>query len=48
VPESPKWLYIQLRFDESREKLNYVAYFNGTSDENIKKIDNTKFDLEVI
>jgi MFS family permease len=46
VPESPKWLYTFFRFDESREKLKYVAGFNSIPDKKRDRISRLKFDLE--
>ena len=33
VPESPKWLYIKRRFEESRQVIKEVANFNSVSPE---------------
>ena len=31
IPESPKFLYMQKRYTESKETLRYIAWFNGSS-----------------
>lgn len=46
VPESPKWLYTWLKFDECREVLYYVARFNNIPKEDAKKKTDFKFDAE--
>ena len=42
LPESPKYLYSKMRFDEAREAMSYIARFNG-----LEKVDYFIFDTEV-
>ena len=37
-PESPKWLYVNDRYDESRTNLAYVANFNSLSEKRVGRI----------
>lgn len=46
--ESPKFLYINGRFDESRRSLRFIAWFNGLSAEEIKTRFNFVFDTEAV
>lgn len=47
VPESPKWLYTNLRFAEARESLRKVAKFNMHEDEFISDFFAFRFDSEL-
>lgn len=47
VPESPKWLYTNLRFAESRESLKKVAKFNLHDSEFISDFFSFRFDSEL-
>ena len=44
--ESPKYLYINGRFDESRQSLMYIAWFNGLSEKEIEARFNFMYDTE--
>lgn len=48
VPESPKLQYANKEYDESRESLKRVAWFNLQSEEEIEKNFNFKFDTEYV
>lgn len=48
VPESPKWLYINFRFDEAREALHDVADVNWVSDRRMSRLSRLTFDIEVL
>ena len=45
VPESPKFLHAQGRFEESREVLNQIASFNGSASE-VRNFDQIRFSGE--
>jgi hypothetical protein len=47
VPESPKWLYTWLRFDETRNVLKYVARYNLILKDETEKRMKFKFEAEV-
>jgi MFS family permease len=44
--ESPKFLYINGRFEESRKSLMFIAWFNGLSKDEIERRFGFVFDLE--
>jgi hypothetical protein len=44
--ESPKYLYINGRFDESRKTLMFIAWFNGLSKKEIETRFNFMYDTE--
>ena len=46
MPQSAKWLYTWLRFQESREVLQYIAKYNMTDDEVQEEFKTLKFDAE--
>lgn len=48
VPESPKWQYINDKFDEARESLLFVGKFNGLSDRRMSRLRKLIFDIEVM
>lgn len=47
-PESPKWLYANQKYDDSRENLAYVANFNSLSERRVERIKRLQYDLEVL
>ena len=47
VPESPRFLYVNNYFDESKESLRIIAEYNGVIYSNGRKYVDFKFDKEV-
>lgn len=46
--ESPKFLYINGRFEESRQSLRNIAWFNGLSESEVEERFNFVFDTEAV
>jgi len=44
IPESPKYLYTNRKFDEARSALKWIAAMNGKK---ASDVDSIEFDLEV-
>jgi len=47
VPESPRFLYVNNHFDESKESLRIIAEYNGVIYSNGRKYVDFKFDKEI-
>jgi hypothetical protein len=48
IPESPKWQYTWKIFDKARKTLVSVAKFNSNPDRTVRRLENSKFDIEVL
>ena len=48
VPEVPKWQYTKRIYDKARATIKYIASSNSKLEETLRRIENSKFDLEVL
>ena len=47
MPESPRFLVSQRRFDEARATFKLIGHYNGLSEEALEAVDEFKFDAEL-